>query len=253
MRKQRTNFKKRSGASFPILTRSEIEALAKDAINVVFVHNPELAKRNAGLLMWEYLSGKRISEATGRDYFGDSYDGLTIENLRYAERADGPVLQYYIRVLKRGKRKKFCPSCNNKNPIGNAFCSKCGTKINPDAKDAPQKEVWVWKELDLSDPFSKYVTDWLDVLKPEWRDPTKCRGDTRRVFAISRMQAWRIMDALGIINHVNRRWITTHESSTKTAQELQEKLDRATTPTEYIHNNPEVERQKSREAAKKWQ
>jgi hypothetical protein len=64
------------------------------------------------------------------------------------------------------------------------------------------------------------------------------------------MQAWRIMHNLGIINHVNRHWRTTHQSLTKSGEELRIMLDRVTIPTEYMHTNPVEQLKKTREADK---
>ena len=250
MRKIRTDYQKRGGASFPIYSREEIAAVIDKAYKGLgsgspegYTRDPINAVRDAALVSWEYLSAKRVSEFTGRTYFDDVYAGLTMDHIRFSKRGENDLLQYQIRVLKRSKRKRICQSCQTINPNGNQYCKKCGASLaNTELDSQHMKQIWVWKEIDMADPFAKYIVEWFAHLRD-----VNYQG---RIFAISRMQAWRIMNNLGIINHVNRHWRTTHQSRTKTPIELQNMLDRATIPSEYVHSSPDEQLQKTREADK---
>ena len=209
-----------------------------------YIRNPEYAIRDAALLAWEVESGKRVSEFVGRKYFDDVYVGLTTDHYRISKVGDVDVLQFYIRILKRGRRKRVCLTCNTKNAPSSKFCHQCGADLTKGLIVANSKEVWKWKNLLLSDPFTQYILDWLNYLKEH-----NIQG---RVFAISRQAAWTIMKNLGIMNHINRHWKATQLADTMTPYQLKEELDRATIPTEYVHGSPATLLEKVKEANEKW-
>ena len=243
---------RRDVALFGIITRTEFaEILLKarkglgSGSELGYVREPENAIRDAALLAWEYLSGKRVSEFTGRHYYEDTYIGLTMDKWKVSKIGDADVLQFYVRILKRGRRKKICPGCQARNSTGNTFCNKCGASLKDAQLDGKLKEVWKWKNLGLSDPFTVYIMEWLNYLKAQ--------NYEGRIFAISRVHAWRIMKNLGIMNHINRHWRATHDSATKNIFELQESLDRVTPPVEYVHGEPTKQLEKTKQAEEMWQ
>jgi len=237
---------------FGIITRTEFATILEKArkglgsgSELGYVREPENAIRDAGLLAWEYLSGKRVSEFVGRKFYDDLYIGLTMDKWKLNKVAGVDVLQFYVRILKRGKRKKVCSSCQVLNPAGNKFCKACGANLMQASYDSHLMEVWKWKNIRLDDPFTTYILEWLNLLKG--------KNYQGRIFAISRQHAWRIMKNLGIMNHINRHWRATHQSTTMNAFELKEFLDRATVPTEYVHSNPKKQLSETEEADKIWQ
>ena len=243
---------RRNIALFRIINRTEYAEILKKARAGLgsgsergYVRQPENAMRDAGLAAWEYLSGKRISEFVGRKYMNDLYVGLTMDHWRIGKIADVDVLQFYIRILKRGRRKKLCPTCKAKNPSDGKFCKSCGGSLEQAQFSFNAEEIWKWKDLRLDDPFTTYIMEWLNYLKG--------KNYQGRIFAIGREHAWRIMNNLGIMNHINRHWRATHQSATMNAFELREFLDRVTIPTEYVHGEPTKQLQKTKEADKIWQ
>jgi hypothetical protein len=249
----RTNFERRNSDTFGIYNRTQIAEILANARKGLgsgnpngYVRNPEYAIRDAALEAFEYILGKRVSEFTGRKYYEDVYAGLTTDHCRIGKDGPDDVLQVYIRILKRSKRKKECPTCKKLCSCDSKFCPGCGTDISKQPKTAAHmKEVWKWKTIRLSDPFSVYIIEWLSYLKDH-----KIEG---RVFAISRVAAWTIMKNLGIDNHINRHWRSTHLSDTMKPHELKEELDRATLPVEYMHSSPKKRRDAIAEADKEWQ
>ena len=244
--------KRRDVNSFGIATRTEVQQYLEEARRGLgsgnpngYSRNPEYAIRDAALLAWEFESAKRISEFVGRKYYEDVYAGLTMDHWKTGKVGDDDVLQFYIRILKRGRRKRVCPSCNQVNSSETKFCRNCGVDLTKAPLTAHFKEVWKWKNLLLSDPFTQYILDWLNYLKDH-----KIEG---RVFAISRQAAWQIMKNLGITNHINRHWKGTHWSSSMNAYELKEAMDRATIPVEYVHGEPTKQLSNMKEADKTWQ
>lgn len=243
---------RRDVALFGIITRTEFaEILLKaragfgSGSELGYVREPENAIRDAALLAWEYLSGKRVSEFVGRIYYEDTYLGLTMDKWKISKVGDVDVLQFHIRILKRGRRKKICPSCQLRNATENKFCRSCGSSLADAQFDTKLKEVWKWKDLDLRDPFTVYILEWLNYLK--------AKDYQGRIFAVSRQHAWRIMKNLGIMNHINRHWMATHSSATMNPYELKEALDRVTVPTEYVHGEPTMQLEKRKQAEDRWQ
>ena len=244
--------RQRDVALFGVINRTDFHVILKKARagqgsgnEFGYVREPENAIRDAALLAWEYLSGKRISEFVGRQYYDDLYIGLTMEHWRISKIANKDVLQFYIRILKRGRRKRLCTQCKTENASASKFCKDCGASLNDATYTFKAKEIWKWKDLLLEDPFAQYILEWLKYLEKE-----KYQG---RIFAISRTQAWRIMHHLGITNHINRHWRSTHLSSSMNPFELKEALDRATIPVEYVHGEPTKQLIKTEEADKTWQ
>jgi hypothetical protein len=261
---ERRNFDRRTSDTFGIYTRTQIAEILEKAKAGQgsgnpngYVRNPEYAIRDAALEAAEYLLGKRVSEYTGRKYYEDTYSGLTVQwnpDGTFAKEShvrigkDGPddVLQFYVRILKRAKRKKKCLDCQKLCDCQAKFCPQCGADILKIPKTAAHmKQVWKWKNISLSDPFTKYILDWLNYMKAH-----DLQG---RVFPISRVAAWTIMKNLGIDNHINRHWRATHLSDTMKPHELKEELDRATLPVEYMHASPKKRREAIAEANKEWQ
>ena len=244
--------KRRDIESFGIGNRSDIQEILTNAragqgsgCPEGYVRNPENAIRDAALVAWEYISNKRVSEFTGRKYHDDVYVGLTMDKWRLNKVGEKGVLQFYIRILKRGRRHKICSKCKTKNGAESKFCRTCGLPLAEIPFDYHLKEVWKWKDIRLDDPFTKYILDWLLYLQQ--------RNYQGRVFAISRQHAWRIMNNLGITNHLNRHRRATHLSSKMNAFELKEALDRATIPVEYVHGEPTLQLAKTEEADKEWE
>lgn len=242
---------RRSADFFGIISRTDFEEILIEARKGKgsgnengYIREPQNAIRDSALLAFEYITGKRISELVGREYFSDIYLGLTIDRIRLTTIGETQVLQYQVRVLKRGRRKKECLRCKISNSSTTKFCRRCGASLENAELVKPQKEIWKWKSINLDDPFSKYVIEWIRYLKD-----TEYEG---RIFNITRQRAWQIMKNLGINNHVNRHWRTTHLSSTMDGFELKEYLDRATVPVEYVHAEPTKQIEKTKEANKIW-
>lgn len=234
-----------------IKTRSEMEQIILSARKGKgsgnpngYVREPQNAIRDAALLAFEFEAAKRVSEFTGRKYFDDVYAGLTMEHIRYSKTGSTEVLQFKVRILKRGRRKKECLRCKKTSSRESQFCRHCGASLKNAELVTPKKQIWKWKDLRTDSPFFKYIKEWLDYL-------TEMKYDGR-VFAITRQRAWQIMKNLGLTNHANRHIRTTHQSSTMNAFELKEFLDRATIPTEYVHSEPIKQLQKTKEADQKW-
>lgn len=244
--------KRRDVALFGIISRAAFAEILKKAraglgsgSELGYVREPENAIRDAALLAWEYLSGKRVSEFTGRKYYNDVYIGLTTDKWRISKVGEKEVLQFYIRILKRGRRKKICPECQTKNGTENKYCKACGASLQNAEFDYHMKEVWKWKNILLNDPFTTYIVEWLNYLKD--------KGHQGRIFSISRQHAWRIMRNLGIMNHINRHWRGSHLSAKMNPYELREELDRVTIPVEYVHGEPTKQLSKTEEADKVWE
>ncbi len=244
--------KRRSGRDFPVITRLEFAEYLKKARAGLgsgsehgYAREPENAIRDAALLAWEYVSGKRVSEFTGRIYYEDVYPGLTMDHWRIGKTGEADVLQFYIRILKRGRRKKVCPGCHETNSSESGFCRKCGASLQNAQLEGKLQEVWVWKDLPLDDPFTAYILEWLNYLK--------AKNYQGRIFAISRQHAWRIMNNLGIMNHVNRHWQMTHQSRDMDVYDLKEFSDRATPPIEYVHREPTRQLELREKARKRWE
>lgn len=243
---------RRDVALFGIIRRSDFAEILKKAraglgsgSELGYVREPQNAMRDAALLSWEYLSGKRVSELVGRKFGEDVYGGVTMADWKISKVGETDVLQFHVRILKRGRRKKLCPNCQTKNPTGNKFCKSCGASLENAVLDSHLKEVWKWKDLRLDDPFTTYILEWLNLLKG--------KNYQGRIFAISRQHAWRVMKNLGIMNHINRHWRATHDAATKNIFELQESLDRATPPVEYVHGEPTKQLEKTKQAEKIWE
>lgn len=242
---------RRDVALFGIITRTafaEILLKARAGLGsgseLGYVREPQNAIRDAALLSWEYLSGKRVSEFVGRHYYEDTYLGLTMDKWKISKIGETTVLQFYVRILKRGRRKKICPGCQARNSSSNVFCNKCGAGLQSAQLDSKLKEVWKWKNLDLSDSFTTYIMEWLNYLQAK-----KYEG---RIFAISRVHAWRIMKNLGITNHINRHWMLTHSATVMNPYELKEAADRVTVPVEYVHGDPSKQLEKRKQAEDQW-
>jgi ribosomal protein L40E len=243
---------RRDAESFGTITRtlySEILAKARRGEGSGhangYIRQPELAIRDAALAAWEYLSAKRVGEFVGKKWVDDVYVGLTLDKVRYARVGQDEVLQFYIRILKRGKQGKICLRCNTRNTLSNHFCKDCGGSLANAKPTMKVKAIWRWKSILRSDPFCAYIEEWINYLKS--------KGYQGRVFAISRQKAWIIMKNLGITNHINRHWRTTQWSSAMNPYELKEALDRATIPTEYVHGSPTKQLQNTKDADKEWQ
>jgi hypothetical protein len=244
--------RRRDVASFGINTRADLQEILTKAraglgsgSELGYVREPENAIRDAAFLAWEYISGKRVSEFVGRKYLDDIYVGLTMDHWKISKVGNTEVLQFYIRTLKRNRRKQLCPSCQTLNASKAKFCKDCGHTLTGSEVTVKTKEIWKWKDIRLSDSFAHYILDWLNYLKEH--------NYEGRIFALSRTRSWRIMRNLGINNHINRHWRTTHLSSHMDGFELKEYLDRATVPSEYVHGEPTKQLSKTEEADKEWQ
>jgi integrase len=244
--------KRRDIQLFAIINRSDYAKILKKAragygsgSETGYAREPDNAIRDAALLAWEYLSGKRVSEFVGRKYYDDLYIGLTMDKWKISKIGDTEVLEFYIRILKRGRRKRKCIDCETENSSEAKFCQNCGINLKDAKTIFNAKEVWKWKAIRLDDPFTQYILEWLNHLKDE-----KYEG---RIFSIGRVQAWRIMRNLGLMNHINRHWRATHLASKMDGYELKEFLDRVTIPVEYVHGEPTKQLSKTEEADKIWE
>lgn len=241
--------------AFPPITRSEFAKHLEDARATEYVRQPELAMRDASLLAFEFLFKTRVSEGVGRTYpetsreqqqavMVDRYEGVKVTDFQLGQVQRVKVLRCRFRVLKRGRRKQVCPACENRNSLDSSFCRFCGESLEGARFDYKMQEVWVWDEVELSDPFVKYILEWLEYLRG--------KGRFGKVWNITRQRAWQIMDALGIMNHTQRHWRATQLSDTLDAFALKEELHRATIPFEYVHRSPTRRLQKIREADEIW-
>ena len=165
--------KRRDVGLFGIITRSDLQEIlvraraGQGAGPGGYVRNPENAIRDAALIAWEYESGKRVSEFTGRKYHEDLYIGLTMDKWRISRVGGESVLQFYIRILKRGRRKKICSKCNTKNGAESKYCRGCGHNLQDIAYDYHMKEVWKWKDLLLEDPLLNIFWIGFSTCKPK--------------------------------------------------------------------------------------
>jgi ribosomal protein L40E len=250
--------KRRDQKSFPPITRSEFAKYLEKARAMKYVRMPELAMRDASLLAFEFLYKTRVSEGVGRVYpesnrkdlaletvdFRDVYEGVKVSDFKLAEVKGIQVLRVRFRVLKRGRRKKICSSCQKRNALDSSFCRFCGSQLAHAKFDCKLREVWVYDSVRLVDPFAVYIHEWLAYLGEQ-----KYEG---KVWAISRQRAWQIMKALGIMNHTQRHWRATQLRDTHDAFELKEALHRATIPFEYVHHTESRALEKTEEADKIW-
>lgn len=249
---------RRNQKSFPPITRSEFAEYLEKARSTHYAGQPELAMRDASLLAFEFLFKTRVSEAVGRVYpeanrkdlelqlvaEKDVYEGVTVNDFQITKVKDSDVLRVRFRVLKRGRRKKICPSCQKRNAQDSSFCRFCGSSLEVAKFDCRLREVWAFDSVRLEDPFVEYILEWLNYLK---------RKDYKgRVWQISRQRAWQIMKALGIMNHTQRHWRATQLRDTHDPFELKEALHRATIPFEYVHQTESRALEKAKEADKIW-
>jgi ribosomal protein L40E len=250
--------KRREQKSFPPITRSEFAKFLEAARATHYVREPELAMRDASLLAFEFLYKTRVSEGVGRVYpesnrkdlaletvdFRDVYEGVKVSDFKLAEVKGIQVLRVRFRVLKRGRRKKICSSCEKRNAQDSSFCRFCGSKLDHAKFDCKLREIWTYDSVRLDDPFAAYIQEWLKHL-----EALKYEG---KVWNIGRQRAWQIMKALGIMNHTQRHWRATQLRDTHDAFELKEALHRATIPFEYVHHTESRALEKTEEADKIW-
>jgi len=270
--------KRRDQKSFPPITRSEFAKYLEKARATRYVRMPELAMRDASLLAFEFLYKTRVSEGVGRVYpesnrkdlaletvdFRDVYEGVKVSDFKLAEVKGIQVLRARFRVLKRGRRKKICSSCQKRNAQDSSFCRFCGSQLDHAKFDCKLREVWTYDSVRLDDPFAAYILEWLEWL--EWLERQDClnrlEGIKKRtgkqilcegkVWDIGRQRAWQIMKGLSIMNHTQRHWRATQLRDTHDAFELKEALHRATIPFEYVHHTESRALEKTEEADKIW-
>jgi ribosomal protein L40E len=96
----------------------------------------------------------RVSESVGRTFpedrkdqekskFLDRYHGIKVEDFDVATVKGREVLRCRFRVLKRGCRKKICPSCGTRNSLKANFCKDCGFTLAKVKYDSRLKEQHV--------------------------------------------------------------------------------------------------------------
>ena len=240
---------------FPPITRSEFAKYLEEARATKYVRQPELAMRDASLLAFEFLFKTRVSEGVGRTYpettrlqqqavMVDRYEGVKVTDFELGKVKGVQILRCRFRVLKRGHRKQVCPACKKRNSLDSSFCRFCGESFHETMIDYTLQEVWEWDSVPLSDPFVRYILEWLDYLRG--------KGRLGKVWNITRQRAWQIMNELGIMNHTQRHWRATQLSDALDPFELKEALHRATIPFEYVHRSPTRRMQKEREADEIW-
>jgi ribosomal protein L40E len=211
--------------------------------------------RDASLLAFEFLFKTRVSEGLGRIYPEDkrirersteidNYEGVKVSDFQVATVKDREVLRCRFRVLKRGRRKKICPSCDNRNALDSHYCRKCGSDLARAQYGSKLKEVYTWDSVRLNDPFIAYILNWLSYLREH--------GHSGRVWEISRQRAWQIMRKLGIMNHTQRHFRASQLADVLDPFELREALHRETIPMEYIHRAEGRRLAKEEEADRIW-
>ena len=96
---------RRSAEYFGIINRSDFEEILIEARKGKgsgnengYIREPQNAIRDSALLAFEYITGKRISELVGRDYFDDVYLGLTMDRIRLTTIGETQVLQFKVRI-----------------------------------------------------------------------------------------------------------------------------------------------------------
>jgi hypothetical protein len=247
--------KRKVRESFPPISRSEFAEYLEAARQTKYLRRPELAMRDASLLAFEFLFKTRVSEGVGRVYpetrrerrkasFVDRYEGIHVADFRVAKARGVKVLRCRFRVLKRGRRRKTCPACGERNSLDSSYCRYCGNNMEHAKFDYKLKEVWEWDSVRLDDPFVEYILEWLEYLKAK-----QFRG---KVWNITRQRAWQIMNKLGIMNHTQRHWRATQLADTHDPFELKEALHRATIPFEYVHRSERRRLEKEKEADQVW-
>ncbi|MEM2112221.1 MAG: hypothetical protein QXX08_10175 [Candidatus Bathyarchaeia archaeon] len=247
--------KKRRVDSFPNITRAEFAELLEKAKNTQYPFAPELSMRDASLLAFEFLFKTRVSEGLGRIYPEDRrvrerstdidiYEGVKISDFQIATVQGKEVLRCRFRVLKRGRRKKICSLCNQKNALGSHFCCKCGSDLAQARFSSRLKEIYIWDSVRLDDPFILYILEWLNYLKKH--------GHQGKVWEISRQRAWQIMRRLGIMNHTQRHFRASQLADVLDPFELKEALHRETIPVEYVHRAESRRLAKEEQADRIW-
>ena len=132
--------KRRRADSFPNMTRAEFGDILEKAKNTPYPFMPELGMRDASLLAFEFLFKTRVSEGLGRIYPEDKkirersieidkYEGVKVSDFQVAAVKDREVLRCRFRVLKRGRRKKMCPLCDQRSALDSHYCRKCGSDL----------------------------------------------------------------------------------------------------------------------------
>ncbi|MEM2111977.1 MAG: zinc ribbon domain-containing protein [Candidatus Bathyarchaeia archaeon] len=247
--------KRRRADSFPNITRAEFAELLERARSTQYPFAPELSIRDASLLAFEFLFKTRVSEGLGRIYPEDRrtrerstdidiYEGVKVSDFQVATVQGKEVLRCRFRVLKRGRRKKVCPSCDQRNALDSHYCRKCGSDLSAARYSSRLKEIYVWDSVRLDDPFTIYILEWLNYLREH--------GHLGRVWEISRQRAWQIMRKLGIMNHTQRHFRASQLADVLDPFELKEALHRETIPVEYVHRAEGRRIAKEEEADKIW-
>jgi len=211
--------------------------------------------RDASLLAFEFLFKTRVSEGLGRIYPEnrrirersieiDKYEGVKASDFQTATVKGKEVLRCRFRVLKRGRRKKVCPSCDQRNALDSHYCRKCGSDLLDARYGSRLKEVYVWDSVRSDDPFIAYILEWLNYLQEH--------GHRGRVWEITRQRAWQIMRKLGIMNHTQRHFRASQLADVLDPFELKEALHRETIPVEYVHRAESRRLVKEEEADRIW-
>jgi len=224
----RQDYSRRSGKKITVVPRSYIVELIRKVDSMKYGYSikgslspTEQKLRNKCLIALLYLSGRRISELTGRvatyENQIDEWEGVFTEDFTTGQIEDEGILRMKYRVLKRGY-------------------AKSGLKV-----------VMAFVDIRLSDPLSQHVTEWLRYLKHKGYE---------KVFNISRQRCWQIVRAIdpNIWNHWFRHIRLTHISDTMNPWELKEfaKFARLETALAYVHQVPVKILTKVREADKLW-
>lgn len=190
--------------------------------------------RNKGLVAMLYLSGRRISELLGRRYYEDVYEGVKVGDLKLGKVGRHKVLRMHVRILKKGTRKKRCPSCTRLNPSDSMVCSRCGHDLAFIKTSGKLKEVKVWKNLRVADPFCQYIMDWWTHLKN--------KGYEGPLFNINRHRAWQILIQLDpdVWNHWFRHQRLTQLSEVMDPYDLKEfaEWESIKPAVDYVHRAP---------------
>lgn len=248
--------KRRAIDTFPTPTITEFEEkYVKKALRRKYSRQPELAIRDAALLVFEFLYRCRVSEIVGQTYprnkedqakanVVDVYEGITIRDVQVTKVKTRKVLRVKFRILKRGRRKLSCTNCG-KATTGE-FCRYCGSKLDPSKIDYNRPKIWEYSSVRLDHPLMKYILRWIQYLLDNGA------VKSTKLFDIERHQAWQIMKDLGIMNHTQRHWRATQLADTMDPFELKEALHRATIPFEYVHRSESRRLDKEKKADKVW-
>lgn len=171
----------------PTISRTYVERLIQDVDEFyrtrekgTRTYNYVAALRLKALIALLYLSGRRVSELTGRTYcYGDGrpddvYEGVGLKDFKEARVKEKPVLCMRYRVLKRGDFQSGL------------------------------REHYAVVNLPLDDPLIKHLQEWLKYLRRTHQT------DYARLFTFSRVRAYQLINMVD--PKISLNWLRGHHT-----------------------------------------